>query len=428
MKYLVRLFVSLLALLAIVALFAAYHIMDPRLSPWQPRVTYAFLILTFLCLIASLYLPGRVSRRALGVSFLLAMVLVLGQEGMHYWHKRWFLEQDRKQVQDLNSHFIVGYRDVNELVPMVEMGVGGIFVTKRNARGKTVDQLREEIARLQALRSAKGLPPLIVATDQEGGIVSRLSPPLEKLPPLSSLASAADAESEAQTYGRRQGAALADLGVTVNFSPVVDLKIRHPKNPLDLHSLISRRAISADPEQVTRVALGYIRGLEETGVRATLKHFPGLGRVFDDTHHFSATLDTPLTTLRASDWLPYRRIIQQTGAMIMLAHVVLPEVDPDHPASFSRALVQEVIRGDWRYQGVLISDDMTMAAAYDRGLCDATVGALNAGVDLVLLAFDYEKFYDAVHCAAVARDEGRLAPEALKQSGKRVDRYFRRSP
>ncbi len=428
MKYLVRFFVVLLALLAIVALFAGYHIMDPRLSPWQPQATYGFLILTFLFLLSSLFLPGRVSRRVLGVSFLLALVLVLEQEGMHSWHKRWFLAQDQKQVQDLNSHFIVGYGDVNELLPLVEKGIGGIFVTKRNARGKTADQLRKEIARLQTIRSARGLPPLIVATDQEGGIVSRLSPPLEKLPPLSSLASAADAEAEAQAYGRRQGAALADLGVTVNFSPVVDLKIRHPRNPLDLHSLISRRAISDDPEQVARIALGYVRGLEEAGVRATLKHFPGLGRVFDDTHHFSATLNTPLATLRASDWLPYRRIIQQSGAMIMLAHVVLPEVDPDHPASFSRTLVQQVIRGDWRFDGVLISDDMTMAAAYDRGLCDATVGALNAGVDLVLLAFDYEKYYDAIHCAAVARDEGRLAPEVLKQSGKRVDRYFRQSP
>ncbi len=90
----------------------------------------------------------------------------------------------------------------------------------------------------------------------------------------------------------------------------------------------------------------------------------------------------------------------------MLGHVILAELDAEHPVSFSRKIVQRVIRGEWGYQGLLVTDDLTMGAAYNRGLCDATVRALGAGVDLLLIAYDHDKYFDAMHCALQAAQRG----------------------
>ena len=111
----------------------------------------------------------------------------------------------------------------------------------------------------------------------------------------------------AEQFGQRHGRELAALGITLNFAPVVDLLRTQSRNRFDFNSLISRRAISGDPSVTADVALAYVHGLEESGVEATVKHFPGLGRVRDDTHHFRANLDTPLTELETSDWVPFQK-------------------------------------------------------------------------------------------------------------------------
>ena len=103
----------------------------------------------------------------------------------------------------------------------------------------------------------------------------------------------------------------------------------------------------------------------------------------------------------------------------MLGHVVVPELDTVYPASFSRKIVQQLIRGEWGFQGLLVTDDLTMGAAYNRGLCEATVRALDAGVDLVLIAFDHDKYFDAMHCAQQAAQRGALDLPMLERSGAR---------
>jgi beta-N-acetylhexosaminidase len=254
-----------------------------------------------------------------------------------------------------------------------------------------------------------------------------LSPPLEWRPPLAELVAKSSNKAElltqVETYGRQQGKELAQLGVTVNFSPVVDLQSNNVQDRLDFHSLINKRAISHSPEQTIEVALAYGRGLQSQGVLPTLKHFPGLGGVRGDTHHFSVTLDTPIEELASHDWLPFQRVALQSKALIMLGHVVLSQVDKDNPVSISRAVVQKIIRGAWKHEGLLITDDLTMAAAYNYGLCQATVKSLNAGVDLLLLSYDYEKFYEAMYCAVAAYKNGTLEENQLERSSKRFKEF-----
>ena len=355
------------------------------------------------------------------------LVITLGKEFYFQYRKTTVLNRDLEIEHRLGGRFIIGYTEMEELRPIVSRGiVGGVFVTERNAVGKTAEQLRQEIAGLQQLRRAAGLTKLIIATDQEGGIVSRLSPPLELRPSLAELVAKsrnkADLLAQVETYGRQQGKELAQSGVTVNFSPVVDLQSNNAQNRFDFHSLINQRAISSSPEQTTEVALAYGRGLQSQGVRSTLKHFPGLGGVRGDTHHFSVTLDTPIEGLASRDWVPFQRAAQQSKALIMLGHVVLSRIDKENPASFSRAVVQTIIRGAWKHDGILITDNLTMASAYNYGLCEATVKSLNAGVDLLLVSYDHEKFYEAMYCAVAAYKNGVLDEEQLERSDKRLER------
>jgi beta-N-acetylhexosaminidase len=326
----------------------------------------------------------------------------------------------------LGQHFVLGYDHLGAVRALVAKGlVGGIFVNRRNADTKSTEDLRREIQSLQALSRSAGFREVIVATDQEGGFAS-LSPPLAKLPPLASLVLESrtndELEAKAEAYGMEQGGELARLGITVNFSPVVDLPLDDRNEPRGPYSLISRRAISSDPRRTVSAAQGYAHGLERAGVIPTLKHFPGLGRVKPDTHRSLAVLHAPISTLSAWDWEPFREVAQRTNALIMLSHVILAEIDEENPVSFSRAVVQNVIRNDWRYDRVLITDDLTMAAAYNQGLCKATVKALNAGVDLLLISSKPAKYYEALRCALHAYREGRLNLDELEHSRLRLER------
>jgi beta-N-acetylhexosaminidase len=354
----------------------------------------------------------------------IAMIRALGAQQL----RQAVLHTPAVQAQRLGERFIVGYDDPGEVTELAKRGlIAGVFVTQRNAKTKSAEALRQEIAHLQAERRSAGLPALIVATDQEGGAVSRLSPPLAPQPALSSLvlpdATQRSPQAQAFVYGRQQGQALSAMGVNLNFSPVVDIKNQRAISPLDLFSRINSRAISSDPELVASMATAYSRGLASSGVVATVKHFPGLGEVAADTHLFSAQLNASVETLQQRDWLPFRQVIGQTDALMMLGHVTLSAVDPDVPASLSRKVVQGIIRQAWGHDGVLVTDDLTMRAAQKHGLCGATLAALNAGVDLLLLAYEYEQFYGAMQCAVQALNAGQLDSALLASSGQRLARF-----
>lgn len=420
-----RLSALALCLPILVLLVWAWHLKDPRLFLVRQAEVPLLLALSIVCGALAWALPVRWGRMLALWGVCLTAALTLTGEISFQYRRHAVLANPSPEALALASHFVVGYRDPAVIREWVGKGlVGGVFITRHNVQGKSAEAVQAEIAELQALRRTAGLPPLLISTDQEGGAVSRLTPPLPRQDGLAALAEAAgdDTALVAQAYdhGRRQGQGLAALGVNVNFSPVVDLKVDLGPNRLDFNSLISTRAISADPLRTTLVAQAYSLGLQQQGVTPTLKHFPGLGDVRNDTHYFTAVLPTAPETLRQRDWRPFRDVAASTQALIMLGHVVVPGIDAEAPASMSRPLIQSVIRGEWRHEGVLVTDDLTMAAAYDRGLCRAVPEALNAGVDLLLIAYDEEKFIDAMYCAVQARRRHALDAEMLARSDRRL--------
>jgi beta-N-acetylhexosaminidase len=338
--------------------------------------------------------------------------------------KRAVLGAEAGPARDLGQHFIVGYTSFDEVALLAARGlIGGVYVSHHNISGRTTDALKFELSALQAIRRAAGLPPLIVAADQEGGIVSHLSPQLSALPALSTLAGLPPERrlEMAEGFGQRHGRELAGLGITLNFAPVVDLLRTEPHNPFDFNSLISRRAISGDPSVTADVALAYVRGLEGSGVEATVKHFPGLGRVREDTHLFRANLDTPLSELEATDWLPFRQVLSNSNAYLMVGHVAVTAIDAERPASHSKRVIDGIIRSKWGFRGIIVTDDLDMGAVYQHDVCTAVVEALNAGVDLLLVAYDGIQYYRLFDCALRASARGELDEAMLRKSSGRLE-------
>jgi beta-N-acetylhexosaminidase len=340
--------------------------------------------------------------------------------------KRRVLQMDSERAGRLGQHFIVGYTSFAEVARLADKGlIGGIYVTKHNVAGRSIEAVRAEITALQARRLAAHLPPLIVAADQEGGIVSHLSPLLPTLPSLSALAGLSPEirARAAEEFGLAHGRALAALGVNLNFAPILDLRPVAGRNLFDLNTLIEQRAIASDPDIVADIARAYVQGLEASGVEATVKHFPGLGRVRGDTHLFDASLDAPLADLEASDWRPFRQVLAGSTAALMIGHVSLTAIDPDRPASHSKAVIDGLLRKGWNFDGLIVTDDLVMGAISKHDVCRAVVEALNAGADLLLVAYDGAQFYRLFACAAAADVKGELDAAMLENSEVRLRKF-----
>lgn len=395
---------------------SAWYFQHPLLFSLRHLEGTLLLALPLLGLFFWRHLPG------LARVLLLGIALLFGWQAVDYQWQRQAVLAAGPAMRAVGGHFIVGYTDIDEVRELAAKGlIGGIYVGRRNVRGRSLADVHAEIAGLQAVRAQAGLPPLIVAADQEGGRVNHLSPLLERLPPLGDVTEEPDPGRAAQAYGARQGQALAGLGVNLNFGPVVDLRpVNRPGG--DIFSDIPARAIGSDPEGVAEVAAGYLDGLAASGVRGTLKHFPGLGRVDRDTHLHPARLSETPAEL-ATDWLPFRTLAGHAGSALMLGHVTLEALDPYHAASHSSAIVR-LLRNDWGYDGVLVTDDLNMGAVYDLGIGKVAAEALAAGVDLILVSYDPRQVYRAIYSAATALTDGRLTAVQLATSGQRLNNFL----
>lgn len=424
-----RIGAALLWPLALALLFIGFNKNDPYLISLRGTGNIVVAVIG-IAVASALIWRGHWRRAVTRILILLWCMVPLSLLSAHLrfeWRKHDVLHAETSTAQRLGRHFVVGYSSFPEVAVLAGKGlIAGVYVSRRNLRGRSAEALKAEISALQSLRRIANLPPLIVTADQEGGIVSHLAPVLTELPSLATLADLpADLRDRmAEEYGRIHGRELSALGVNLNFAPVLDLRPKVRLTRLDFHTLIGRRAISGDPAKVADVALPYIRGLEAFGVGATVKHFPGLGRVHGDTHHFSADLATPIEELEMSDWHPFKQALASSRAALMLGHVKLTAADPDRAASHSKKVIDGIIRKQWNYDGVIITDDLVMGAIYQNDVCTAVVEALNAGVDLLLVAYDGAQFYRVFACAIAGQT--RLDPAMLSASEGRLNRSLPR--
>lgn len=253
---------------------------------------------------------------------------------------------------------------------------GGVILFTRNFASKS------QTAELtQSIREAAAHPQLI-CVDQEGGRVQRFRDGYSALPPLQAFEAMYGIDpQQALRHAREHAWLMASeiraTGVDLSFAPVVDLARGN--------RAIGDRAFSAQPEVVAEFARAYIEGMHQAHMAATLKHFPGHGSVLEDTHFDVAVDDRSLQALRQSDLIPFVAGIAAGADAMMMAHVVYPQVAPE-PAGYSRVWIEEVLRGEMGFRGVVFSDDIGMAAAHGVGGIKSRIDAhYDAGCDCVLV-------------------------------------------
>lgn len=305
-----------------------------------------------------------------------------------------------------------------QVLEQLEQGrIGGVLFLKGNiASRRAVLRMNRAIA-----RAARNGPPPLIAIDQEGGRVERLTRRVgfTELPSASQIARRHEPARARQRYADMAGQ-LRQWGFNLNLGPVVDLNV-NPANPV-----IGRpgRAYSADPDTVARYAAAFVEAHREHGMLTALKHFPGHGSSTADSHD---TLPDISATWSRTELKPYRILIRDKQAdMIMTGHLVNAQLQPAGkvPATMSQAVIEGVLRGELGYDGVVISDDLQMDGVADRFDLKARVlGAVNAGTDILIFANDRHPDRHIVEKVTDILAEAATQDEALAA---RIERSWRR--
>jgi len=272
----------------------------------------------------------------------------------------------------------------------------------------------------------------IVAVDQEGGgRATRLKGEgFLKLPAAREIG-----ENEAYLLAKTMGEQMREVGITFNLAPVVDLD-SNPQNPV-----IGARSFGSDPDRVIAVAEKMLAGYRDAGVAVCLKHFPGHGDTTQDSHLHLSRIDKTVEELQKGELKPFRALAEKADA-IMTAHILVPALDPDNPATCSEKILTGLLRREWRYEGVVVSDSLTMrAVAPDQqsfektvaSVSEAAVRAFNAGCDLLILGrIEWADFTPTPEQEARfpslifqnfsrAVEEGRISQERLRASRLRIE-------
>ncbi|WP_236170897.1 beta-N-acetylhexosaminidase [Pseudomonas pseudonitroreducens] len=251
--------------------------------------------------------------------------------------------------------------------------VGGLIIFARNIESPR--QVRELMAAIRAVR-----PDLLLAVDQEGGRVQRLRQGFLRLPAMRAIADNPNAERLAEQCGWLMATEVLAVGLDLSFAPVLDLD--HQRS-----AVVGSRAFEGNPERAVALAGAFIRGMRAAGMASTGKHFPGHGWAEVDSHVAIPEDERTLEQIRAVDLVPFQRLSGELDAL-MPAHVIYPQVDPN-PAGFSRRWLQDILRGELGFDGVIFSDDLSMAGAHVVGdAANRIEAALSAGCDMGLMCND----------------------------------------
>lgn len=291
---------------------------------------------------------------------------------------------------------------------MTEFPMGNVILFDRNM--KTPDQVRSLNETIRdTIQKQTGVSPLI-AVDEEGGQVARMEDYLPPLPAASIVGqgSVDNAKNLAITTGK----ALKDLGFNTNFAPVVDLNSAY------------QRSYGKTPDTVIPFAKAVIDGYSEIGIRTSLKHFPGIGKVKTDPHIDGDVVSLTREQLDKEDGVPFRTLIGETDptvTFIMVSNVTFPNLDPSGPACISKKIMTDILRKDYEFTGLILSDDMEMGAmAKHYAFSEMGVKAIEAGADIILVCHDYGHEQEVFNGLLKAYRNGTIDKKMVDEKVKRI--------
>jgi beta-N-acetylhexosaminidase len=306
--------------------------------------------------------------------------------------------------------FTVGFYGkavTDDLKGLLGCGVGGVIFFARNVGSAAeVLELTRDIKRVADR-------PLMLSIDQEGGQVARLRQGFTEVPPMRAVGATGNA-ALSRDLGRVLGRELRAVGFDMNFAPVLDIDT-NPDNPI-----IASRSFGRSPELVTELGLALAAGLQEVGVAACGKHFPGHGDTSQDSHLELPTLPHSLERLERVELAPFAAAAKAGIASFMTAHVIFQAVDAKYPATMSRAVLTGILRQKLGYQGMVVTDDVEMKAIADNyGVEEAVLLGLNAGVDHFLCCHTASLAHQAIESVVRAVESGKLSRERLEEATRR---------
>ena len=289
--------------------------------------------------------------------------------------------------------------------------VGGIILLGKNI--STADQIVGLLNHAKTANKEYGIP-LFLSVDEEGGRVSRLPTGLKKSPSAAKVGNKND-ETLAYDSGVYLGELLNAFGYNMNYAPVLDVN-SNTQNPV-----IGDRSYSADPAQVTEVALAVRRGMIDQQIISVVKHFPGHGDTHTDSHKALPVINKSLEELQKTELIPFRQAIADHVDVIMVAHILFPTLDPTNPSSLSKRIIDGLLRNEMGYDGVVITDDLTMGAIVnDYTVAEAALTSFLAGSDLLLIVGDYKNQIETVELLHAAVATGTITEERLNESVRRI--------
>lgn len=322
------------------------------------------------------------------------------------------LDQKIGQLFVCGFHTNVPDEHIKELIEKYH--VGGVIYFRRNIG--TARQITDLSNGLKQITEQQGLPPLLIAIDQEGGMVSRIDQDgMSLIPGNMSLGAVNNIEltAAASAISARE---LHTLGINVNFAPCVDVN-NNPRNPV-----IGVRSYSEKPEIVAAHGAAAIQAIQQEHVAATAKHFPGHGDTEVDSHYGLASVPHDQSRLEQIELLPFRAAIEAGVDLIMSAHVIFPAFEPEHiPATLSRKVLTDLLRTEMGFEGLIVTDCLEMhAIAKHFPIPQATVMAAEAGADLLLVSHTLEHQIAAIEAVKEAVQQGRLAEAQIDASVERI--------
>ena len=323
---------------------------------------------------------------------------------------------DMTLEEKIGQLMVVGFQssEVDQhITKMIEdYHVGGVILYDRNM--KNPKQVTDLTNKLQELATKKQPVPLIMSVDQEGGQIVRMKEHVSPIPSQQELGKRGDPE-EIYTTAKRTGEELAALGFNVNYAPVLDL------------SKTDSRSFGSDPEKVYQYGKQVIKGLSQSQVAGAVKHFPGNGRTDIDPHVETSSVEADIMDLENNDIYPFKKMVETEDHdqfFVMITHVKYPAYDKEKPASISPVIIQDLLRDQLGYTGLVVTDDLEMGAV-SKYFTYEDLGreAVAAGVDLLLVCHTFE-YQDQVFKGVLkAVQSGELSQSRIDESVERILTY-----
>ena len=292
----------------------------------------------------------------------------------------------------------------SEVCHLIEdYGIGGVILFGRNTRHPF--QIAELTAELQALSKT----PLFIATDQEGGKVQRLKEGFTRFPSLAQVGLSCS-EELAYQYGCVLAKELSAVGVNMNLAPVLDIHT-NPANPV-----IGDRSLGSDFRRVAKLGSQIVRGLQDNGVMAVGKHFPGHGDTAEDSHYTLPIVKADAERIMKEELVPFKEAVNTGIGGIMMAHVLYENLDGDTPASLSYPIIDGLLRKNLGFSSLVMSDDLEMLALDQEELGTLAVKAIQSGINMLLICHTPEKQAHVIESIVLAATSGELDQVYIEKS------------